>query len=117
MGSNLTEREQGFRNAPGTSMFVHWLIGLTYVFYFASFVLLLKDILRPKLLWFLESINDPDFNPIQEMIHISVLSHTRKFFVSLVLFIFFITLMIYMPICVTEELFPEFLPYNINTTK
>lgn len=117
MGSNVTERQQSFRNAPGTSMFVHWIIGLTYVFYFASFILLLKDILRPKLLWFLEFINDPDFNPIQEMIHISVISHTRKFFVSLVLFIFFITLMIYVPICAVETLFPGFLPYNIISNK
>ena len=48
-------------------MFMHWLFGMVYVFYFASFILLLREILRPGVLWFLRNLNDPDFNPIQEV--------------------------------------------------
>lgn len=47
------------------SIFIHWLIGMVYVFYFASFVILLREVLRPGVLWFLRNLNDPDFNPIQ----------------------------------------------------
>lgn len=53
--------------APGTSMFIHWLVGMVYVFYFASFILLLREVLRPGVLWFLRNLNDPDFNPVQEV--------------------------------------------------
>ena len=53
--------------APGTSMFLHWLVGMLYVFYFASFILLLREVLRPGVLWFLRNLNDPDFNPVQEV--------------------------------------------------
>lgn len=64
----LQDREATFNKAPGTSMFLHWLFGMIYVFYFASFILLLREVLRPGVLWFLRNLNDPDFNPIQEVL-------------------------------------------------
>ena len=57
-------RLQSFTTAPWASVFIHWLIGMVYVFYFASFVILLREVLRPGVLWFLRNLNDPDFNPI-----------------------------------------------------
>jgi len=65
--ATLTSRADSFRQAPGTAMFVHWLIGMVYVFYFASFILLLREIFRPGVLWFLRNVNDPEFNPIHEV--------------------------------------------------
>ena len=52
---------------------------MVYVFYFASFVILLREVLRPGVLWFLRNLNDPDFNPIQEMIHLSIPRHMRRY--------------------------------------
>lgn len=66
--ASLKDRVSSFRLAPSTSMFIHWLVGMVYVFYFASFILLLREVLRPGVLWFLRNMNDPDFNPIQEVI-------------------------------------------------
>lgn len=63
--ATLKDREHSFRVAPGTSMFLHWLVGMVYVYYFASFILLLREVLRPGVLWFLRNLNDPDFSPIQ----------------------------------------------------
>ena len=42
-----------FALAPWASVFIHWLVGMVYVFYFASFVILLREVLRPGVLWFL----------------------------------------------------------------
>lgn len=67
LDATIQDREAGFKLAPGTSMFIHWLAGMVYVFYFASFILLLREVLRPGVLWFLKNLNDPDFNPIQEV--------------------------------------------------
>ena len=69
----------------GTSVFIHWLIGMVYVFYFATSVYLLREVLRPGVLWFLRNLNDPDFNPIQEVNEIKrffkifkkIISHSR----------------------------------------
>lgn len=41
------------------------MFGMVYVYYFASFIVLLREVLRPGVLWFLRNLNDPDFSPIQ----------------------------------------------------
>ena len=51
-------RLQSFTTAPWASVFIHWLIGMVYVFYFASFVILLREVLRPGVLWFLRYCNN-----------------------------------------------------------
>ena len=70
--ASLKDRQASYHSSPMASIFIHWLIGMVYVFYFASFVILLREVLRPGVLWFLRNLNDPDFNPIQEMIHLSI---------------------------------------------
>ncbi|RWS10502.1 E3 ubiquitin-protein ligase MARCH6-like protein [Dinothrombium tinctorium] len=113
LGASLADRENSFRTAPGTSMFIHWLVGMVYVFYFASFILLLREVLRPGVLWFLQNLNDPDFNPIQEMIHLPILGHMRRCLVSLVVFGTTVLLMIWFPVSIVQKFLPGFLPYNI----
>ena len=77
--ASIKDRENSFKLAPGTSMFIHWLVGMVYVFYFASFILLLREVLRPGVLWFLRNLNDPDFNPIQEVCVLSFPFHPFPF--------------------------------------
>lgn len=48
-------------------MFLHWLVGMIYVFYSASFILVLRELLRPGVLWFIRNLNDPEFNPVLEV--------------------------------------------------
>ncbi|XP_060521489.1 E3 ubiquitin-protein ligase MARCHF6 [Cylas formicarius] len=112
--ATLRDREHSFSTAPGTSIFLHWLIGMVYVYYFASFVLLLREILRPGVLWFLRNFNDPDFSPIQEMIHLPILEHIRKLIVSAVVFGSAVLLMLWLPIRIIKVILPSFLPYTVS---
>uniref|UniRef100_A0A3Q0R2Q8 E3 ubiquitin-protein ligase MARCHF6 n=1 Tax=Amphilophus citrinellus TaxID=61819 RepID=A0A3Q0R2Q8_AMPCI len=111
--ATLKDREQSFDSAPGTTMFLHWLVGMVYVFYFASFILLLREVLRPGVLWFLRNLNDPDFNPVQEMIHLPIYRHLRRFILSVVVFGSIVLLMLWLPIRIIKLLLPNFLPYNV----
>jgi len=110
--ASLKDRLNSFHSAPWASVFIHWLIGMVYVFYFASFVILLREVLRPGVLWFLRNLNDPDFNPIQEMIHLSLVRHIRRFLASLVMFGSSILVMLYLPARLLRVLLPSFLPYT-----
>ncbi|XP_068604928.1 E3 ubiquitin-protein ligase MARCHF6-like [Brachionichthys hirsutus] len=112
--ATLKERQQSFESAPGTTMFLHWLVGMVYVFYFASFILLLREVLRPGVLWFLRNLNDPDFNPVQEMIHLPIYRHLRRFLFSVMVFGSIVLLMLWLPIRVIKALCPTFLPYNVT---
>lgn len=111
--ASLKDRELSFKSAPGTTMFLHWLVGMVYVFYFASFILLLREVLRPGVLWFLRNLNDPDFNPVQEMIHLPIYRHLRRFILSVVVFGSIVLLMLWLPIRLIKVLLPTFLPYNV----
>ncbi|XP_032830602.2 E3 ubiquitin-protein ligase MARCHF6 isoform X2 [Petromyzon marinus] len=112
--ATMKDREASFQSAPGTTMFLHWLVGMVYVFYFASFVLLLREVLRPGVLWFLRNINDPDFNPVQEMIHLPLFRHARRFLLSTVVFGSIVVLMLWLPIRIIKGTLPSFLPYNVT---
>lgn len=63
--ATLKDRKMSFKAAPGTSLFIHWMFGMVFVYYFASFIVLMREVLRPGVLWFLRNLNDPDFSPIQ----------------------------------------------------
>lgn len=111
--ATLKDRELSFQSAPGTTMFLHWLVGMVYVFYFASFILLLREVLRPGVLWFLRNLNDPDFNPVQEMIHLPIYRHLRRFILSVIVFGSIVILMLWLPIRIMKHMLPTFLPYNV----
>lgn len=113
--ATLKDRIQSFHSAPWASVFIHWLIGMVYVFYFASFVILLREVLRPGVLWFLRNLNDPDFNPIQEMIHLSLPRHIRRFCASLVMFGTSILVMLFIPARIIRTVLPTFLPYTTQS--
>ncbi|KAK2579697.1 hypothetical protein KPH14_011044 [Odynerus spinipes] len=112
--ATLRDRESSFSLAPGTSMFIHWLLGMVYIYYFASFILLLREVLRPGVLWFLRNLNDPDFSPIQEMIHLPILRHVRRLVASAVIFGTAILLMLWLPIKLLRWAWPGFLPYTVT---
>uniref|UniRef100_A0A673AZZ6 RING-type E3 ubiquitin transferase n=1 Tax=Sphaeramia orbicularis TaxID=375764 RepID=A0A673AZZ6_9TELE len=111
--ASLRSRGQNLDSAPGTTLFLHWLVGMVYVFYFASFILLLREVLRPGVLWFLRNLNDPDFNPVQEMIQLPIYRHLRRFILSVVVFGSLVLLMLWLPVQIIKLLFPDFLPYNV----
>lgn len=112
--ATLRDRESSFKLAPGTSMFIHWLVGMVYIYYFASFILLLREVLRPGVLWFLRNLNDPDFSPIQEMIHLPILRHVRRLVASAVIFGTSILLMLWLPVKLLRWAWPGFLPYTVT---
>ncbi|CAF4305469.1 unnamed protein product, partial [Rotaria magnacalcarata] len=110
----LNDRLTQFQTNPGTSTFLHWLCGMVFVFYFATFIFLLREVLRPGALWFLKSINDLDFNPIQEMIQLPLALHLRRFISSIIIFGCVIILMFYVPGELLIRCIPKFLPFNVK---
>ncbi|MBW02449.1 E3 ubiquitin-protein ligase MARCH6, partial [Eschrichtius robustus] len=70
-------------------------------------------VLRPGVLWFLRNLNDPDFNPVQEMIHLPIYRHLRRFILSVIVFGSIVLLMLWLPIRIIKSLLPNFLPYNV----
>lgn len=64
-GSIFKDKLSIFLSFPGTSMFLHWLVGMAYYYYFGLFMKLLNGIVRPGVLWFFPKLNDPDVDLTQ----------------------------------------------------
>ena len=110
--STLDLRQEIYFRSPGVSIFLHWAVGMIFVFYLANFLMLAKEVLRPGALWFLRNLNDPDFNPINEMIHLSIYKYCRRFILSIVIFGSTIVVIAWVPIHVLIAIAPNFLPFN-----
>ncbi|KAI8093895.1 uncharacterized protein BX664DRAFT_260652 [Halteromyces radiatus] len=63
---------------PYSSSFLHWLVGTGFMFHFAMFVTLCREIVRPGVLWFIRDPNDPQFHPVQEIMQRPFLLLLRK---------------------------------------
>ncbi|KAH8418272.1 hypothetical protein KR222_009549, partial [Zaprionus bogoriensis] len=114
LDASLKDRKASFKAAPGTSLFVHWMLGMIYVYYFAAFISLLREVLRPGVLWIFRNVNDPDFSPIQEMIHVPIVRHVRRLVASAMIFGFAVLLMLWLPIRILQFVWPNFLPYALS---
>lgn len=111
-GSTIYDRESYFKSSPGLSTFIHWAFGFLYIFCVTSFLLILKDILKPSLVSFIESLNNPDYSPVQEIIHLSVFHIVRRYIMYLIFFVLLTFFMIFLPVNCTVKLAPGFLPYQ-----
>ena len=112
--STLEERQITYLESPGVSIFLHWVIGMIFVFYFANFLMLAKEVLRPGALWFLRNLNDPDFNPINEMIQLSIYKYCRRFLMSTIIFGSTIVILAWLPVYFLCTMAPSFLPYHAS---
>ncbi|KAI8063657.1 uncharacterized protein B0P05DRAFT_555187 [Gilbertella persicaria] len=63
------ESRYGFHlKSPYSSYFLHWFLGTGVLFYFAIFITVCREIIRPGVMWFIRDPNDPQFHPVQEMV-------------------------------------------------
>jgi E3 ubiquitin-protein ligase MARCH6 len=55
-------------DAPFTSVFLHWFVGTGFMYFFSSFIILCRKIVRPGVMWFIRDPNDPRFHPMKEIL-------------------------------------------------
>lgn len=84
--ASLMDRLTFLAQYPFTSVFLHWLIGTVYMFNFAMFVSMCRDIVRPGVLYFIRDPNDPGFNPIKDIIERPVRNQMRKIGISVLIY-------------------------------
>lgn len=66
--SALRAHREAFWAAPVTWTFLHWVAGTLYMFFFAQSVSLTRDIARPGVLCWIRDPNDPNFQPVKEIL-------------------------------------------------
>ncbi|KAI9487301.1 MAG: hypothetical protein EXX96DRAFT_552589 [Benjaminiella poitrasii] len=68
VNASLGSRYAFHLKSPYSSYFLHWFLGTGVLFYFALFITVCREIIRPGVMWFIRDPNDPQFHPVQEMV-------------------------------------------------
>ncbi len=84
--TTLQARLAAVSAAPVTVLFAHWVLGTLYMFLFAQFVSLTREIARPGVLCWIRDPNDPDFEPIKEIVERRSTTHLAKIGTSVLMY-------------------------------
>lgn len=81
-GATISSRWGFVQRFTFTATFLHWFAGTLYMFHFAMFISMCRDLVRPGTLYFIRDPNDPQFHPIREILERPTLHQLRKIGVS-----------------------------------
>ncbi|CAH8609436.1 unnamed protein product [Heterobilharzia americana] len=112
--ATVTQRTNVFHYAPVAFTFIHWAVGMLYIFYMASLLVLGRSVLRPGVLRFIYHFNDPDYKPIQDMIFQPLPVYMQRLVATYSVWGILIVLMLWIPTEVVRHFLPKFLPFRIN---
>lgn len=114
LGTTLSQRVGFFWESPLTSSFLHWLVGIVYMLQISIFVSLLREVLRPGVLYFLRDPADPNYNPFRDLIDDPIHKHARRVLLSVVVYGSLIVLLIFLPVKLAMFLAPSLYPLDTS---
>eukprot|EP00177_Eucheuma_denticulatum_P004981 GFKZ01009064.1.p1 GENE.GFKZ01009064.1~~GFKZ01009064.1.p1 ORF type:complete len:1135 (-),score=143.58 GFKZ01009064.1:1013-4417(-) len=111
-GGTLQSRLTFCQGSPWTCTGGHWLMGIIYMVHISLFISLLREILRPELLWFLRNPDDPEFHPFRELVEKPLSRHARRMCISVVIYVPLIIALVYAPAKLCLKLLPHVFPFR-----
>ncbi|QSL65812.1 hypothetical protein MERGE_000090 [Pneumocystis wakefieldiae] len=115
--ANINTRLAFANSNPFTSYFLHWFIGTAYMFQFALFVKMCRDIVRPGVLFFIHDPNDAQFHPIKEILERPIKVQLRKIFTSGIIYSCLICSCFSSVIYSVRYFLPDLFPLRLSLNK
>ncbi|KAH9331546.1 hypothetical protein KI387_003654, partial [Taxus chinensis] len=116
LGTTLSQRVGFFWASPITSSVFHWLVGIVYMLQISIFVSLLREVLRPGVLYFLRDPADPNYNPFRDLIDDPIHKHARRVLLSVVVYGSLIVLLVFLPVKLAMHLAPSMFPLDTSVS-
>eukprot|EP00249_Psilotum_nudum_P023520 c28905_g1_i2 orf=77-3538(+) len=116
LGATIANRVAFFWASPLTSSLLHWLVGIVYMLQISIFVSLLREVLRPGVLYFLRDPADPNYNPFRDLIDDPIHKHARRVLLSVVVYGSLIVLLIFLPVQAAMSVAPKMFPLDIRVS-
>lgn len=114
VGATLQSRLAFCRSVPWLATAGHWLLGIVFMVQISLFVSLLREVLRPQLLWFLRNPDDPDFHPFRELVEKPLSRHARRMCLSVLIYVPLVVATVYVPVQICCHLLPEVFPLRFD---
>lgn len=111
-GGTLQSRVSYCQDSPWTCTAGHWVMGIIYMVHISLFISLLREVVRPELLWFLRNPDDPEFHPFRELVEKPLSRHARRICISAIIYIPLIVALVYVPGQLCLKLLPDVFPFR-----
>eukprot|EP00737_Agarophyton_chilense_P000307 gb/GEZJ01000350.1/.p1 GENE.gb/GEZJ01000350.1/~~gb/GEZJ01000350.1/.p1 ORF type:complete len:1051 (-),score=144.27 gb/GEZJ01000350.1/:1268-4420(-) len=111
-GGTTQSRLAYCRQSPWTCTGGHWVLGIVYMAHISLFISLLREVLRPELLWFLRNPDDPEFHPFRELVEKPLSRHARRMCLSIIIYVPLIMALVYIPGQLCLKLLPHVFPFR-----
>ena len=112
LGGTIQSRLSYCHDSPWMCTSLHWFLGITYMVHISLFISLLREILRPELLWFLRNPEDPDFHPFRELVERPLSRHARRLCMSTLIYVPLVAALVYTPGQICLKLLPNVFPFR-----
>ncbi|BBN02416.1 E3 ubiquitin-protein ligase MARCH6 [Marchantia polymorpha subsp. ruderalis] len=113
---SIAQRVEFFWSSPLTSSLLHWLVGIVYMLQISVFVSLLREVLRPGVLYFLRDPTDPNYNPFRDLIDDPLHKHARRVLLSVVVYGSLIVMLVFLPVRLAILASPTMFPLDIRVS-
>eukprot|EP00250_Pteridium_aquilinum_P006590 c16479_g1_i1 orf=142-3528(+) len=114
LGGTVANRLAFFWASPLTSSLLHWLVGIVYMLHISIFVSLLREVLRPGVLYFLRDPADPNYNPFHDLVEDPIHKHARRVLLSVVVYGSLVVMLIFLPVKLALSIAPSLFPLDIR---
>lgn len=111
-GGTLQSRLTYCHDSPWACTGLHWFMGIIYMVHISLFISLLREVVRPELLWFLRNPDDPEFHPFRELVEKPLSRHARRMCISVVIYVPLIIALVYVPTQICLKLLPSVFPFR-----
>ncbi|KAI8985147.1 hypothetical protein BDB01DRAFT_100095 [Pilobolus umbonatus] len=71
---------------PFSGTFLHWFAGTGFIFNFSVFISLVREVVRPGVLWFIRDPKDLQFQPVQDIVNQPLLVLLKKLWTFAVIY-------------------------------
>lgn len=112
LGGSLQSRLAFCHDSPWTCTGGHWVMGIIYMVHISLFISLLREIVKPELLWFLRNPDDPEFHPFRELVEKPLSRHARRMCISVIIYVPLILALVYAPAQLCLKFLPHVFPFR-----
>jgi E3 ubiquitin-protein ligase DOA10 len=107
IGASWVERLAFVRRHMLLSHFLHWAIGVAFMIHVAVLVAVLREVVRPEVLWFLRNPEEAIEHPLRDLIDEPVPKHVRRITLCLILYLPLTLVLVYLPLTAARMLAPD----------
>jgi hypothetical protein len=106
LGATAAQRMAFLRSHVLISHFVHWVLGVAFMIHVAVLVAVLREVVKPQVLWFLRNPEEAIEHPLRDLIDEPVPKHARRITLCLILYLPLTLVLVYLPVTAAKLLAP-----------